>query len=592
MKTRQRLAFIAFAALLLTACGPQPLQENDNPENDIQWSLLLAGGSISLCSSRYRSACDDERRDEADWPTSAHTATVYRLDRKRLKRILDPAYWQEKREPQRAKLEQRLKASLKSGSSDFAHKELRELIPDELSPRERDRVIDLLEAFSEDPARDGERAREWVSAANTREHERPAIYQEFVEMASAVSGRDQPRILVFTSAARDPLSVVDYYLGAFEQSGAEARWAPTGPAVHAATRAGECDDLDQWRAGVSNAWNRAHIYPDLAAKQTEACLNPDTLTSLMDWADGVFFNGGDQSRHRATLFKDERTAGAALTRLRERFQAEALVVGGTSAGTAVQTGQDMAMIASGTPEAALRGNMVTSPPPAPDCGLHGDCPEGTDPDTLTWQQAGGLGLFSFGLLDTHYGERGRPVRSIALAAATGADLSFGVDETTGLLVGQSPGGDRHFHVLGAAAAMIMDFRESTLSLNESGLAARNVLLHRLTSGNGMTIDAKGRFHIAPESSTEQASCDSPSDADLLGDQGVAKMAGKLRCSKQARLTAEHHASPQRWQIELEETEQTQWLSADRNQHVGWYGLSLSLGPESAADSKRGKEARK
>jgi hypothetical protein len=67
---------------------------------------------------------------------------------------------------------------------------------------------------------------------------------------------------------------------------------------------------------------------------------------------------------------------------------------------------------------------------------------------LTYQPQGGLGLFQFGILDTHFSERGREGRLLALVAQTGAHFGFGVDEATALLVKLEQASQARFRVAG------------------------------------------------------------------------------------------------------------------------------------------------
>ena len=60
-------------------------------------------------------------------------------------------------------------------------------------------------------------------------------------------------------------------------------------------------------------------------------------------------------------------------------------------------------------------------------------------DALTYDKQGGLGSFDFGILDTHFSERGRTPRLAVLMQATKQKFGFGVDETTALKVEKSTG---------------------------------------------------------------------------------------------------------------------------------------------------------
>jgi cyanophycinase len=577
MKTYQRSLMTLTACLLASACTAPALQENNN-----DWHLLLVGGSANLCSSAFRSSCAEEQARAADWPEQARVGTAYQITDTRRSTILDSSYWPDHRKSIRLELEDALQhLAAKAGPSSLSESRLRNALPDSLSDRERLRVLDLLETFQAHPEHSDQRRREQVNIEATRDRHAVMIHQEFVRMAANAGDRERPRVLIFTSAARDPLAVVDYYLAAFDTAGAEVRWAPADPAVMTAVRRGECHRLDHWRQQVSNSWARERIYPDLTTAQDTLCREPDKLEALVDWADGVFFNGGDQFRHRQTLIDEQGETEAALQRIHERVEAGTLVVGGTSAGTAVQTGSGMAMITSGTPEAALLGQVKASHPPAVDCEQHQDCPEGTNSQTLTWLD-GGIGLFPWGLLDTHYGERGRPVRSVALAAESGAPLSFGVDETTAMQVNLKQG---RFRAIGAASVMIMDFNDAQLKVDTEGLTGRHILTHRLTHGEALELDSQGRLRPMDSGSESDADCPAPGKTSPLGKQGLAALAGQLRCEAVDQAHSHHAVDKSYWAFTVRAAENHRWLAPDTNGHAGWHSLQLDI----TRDSRPNKE---
>ena len=68
-----------------------------------------------------------------------------------------------------------------------------------------------------------------------------------------------------------------------------------------------------------------------------------------------------------------------------------LTVGGTSAGTAVQS--SFGMLTGGESYEALKDGSFSSEP--------------SNPDDLSYDIEGGLGLFKTTYLDTHFGARGR-----------------------------------------------------------------------------------------------------------------------------------------------------------------------------------------
>lgn len=116
--------------------------------------------------------------------------------------------------------------------------------------------------------------------------------------------------------------------------------------------------------------------------------------------------------------------------MRARLAAGSLVLGGTSAGTAVQAAADGPMLVSGSALARGAARAGTALPPDPSCAAADAC-SGVDPDALLVHPGGGLGSF-WGVLDTHFSERGREYRLARVLLDTPAVLGVGVDENTAL----------------------------------------------------------------------------------------------------------------------------------------------------------------
>jgi len=157
--------------------------------------------------------------------------------------------------------------------------------------------------------------------------------------------------------------------------------------------------------------------------------NPKVI-ELLNQVNMVFFSGGDQSR-LVTCFCEKKGPDGALqvdspflARLRQLFNEGSVLVAGTSAGTAIQAPKP-AMITGGESWEAV---------------VYGAFEDGS-PDIrssyLSYDAQGGFGLFTLGLVDTHFSERGRQGRLIRLADHVNSPLAFGIDENTALYVESS-----------------------------------------------------------------------------------------------------------------------------------------------------------
>ncbi|MBD3883737.1 cyanophycinase [Phormidium tenue FACHB-886] len=192
-------------------------------------------------------------------------------------------------------------------------------------------------------------------------------------------------------------------------------------------------------------------------ENAEAEEGSQALIDQINSRNAFIFGGGDQSFITQAFFDEDpatgtRTETPVYAALRQRFETGALVAG-TSAGTAVQTSSPM--ITEGESyEAVLKGSnsLIGSPPFVRE---------------LYYNPLGGLGFFNYGLLDSHFSERGRQGRIIRLASDLEVPLAFGVDENTALIVTNANTPDVNLEVLGEGGVFISDLSEATVNSNEN-----------------------------------------------------------------------------------------------------------------------------
>lgn len=189
-----------------------------------------------------------------------------------------------------------------------------------------------------------------------------------------------------------------------------------------------------------------------------ARLEADTpeLLEAVDRASAVFFTGGDQLRLTALM------AGTRFCeRIRERLYGDELIVAGTSAGSAALSS---VMIIGGPDGATVRREEVDLAP--------------------------GLGYWRDVVIDTHFNQRGRVHRLLAIFASNPQVLGIGVDENTALDVVP---GDR-FSVLGEGAVMVFNGRVTHTNAPEVGsdetLAITDTKVHVLPRGYGFNLQTK------------------------------------------------------------------------------------------------------
>jgi len=324
------------------------------------------------------------------------------------------------------------------------------------------------------------------------------IYQKFVSLAQQITTKKAPKILVLTASARDPFEAVDFYQSTFTQAGGDTDWLPLDATLNRliqqkGNRNQVCQNLASTRLAVQGSANREFIYPDLAKQQLQACLSPDKIVQAISQADGIFINGGDQSLTLKAFINLDGSDNEALKMIKEKLAGNSLIIGGTSAGTAVMSGgnfskMDIPMITNGQSNVAIIRGAKKDALPQEGCQKSNSCDDGILNDDLTYNSLGGLGLFHWGILDTHFSERGRQGRLAMLALETNTRFAFGVDEATALIVSNINSHRPTFEISGQSGVFIVENDLSSSNKNA-------VLSHYLTTGDSATL-AKNKLSLA------------------------------------------------------------------------------------------------
>ncbi|RDX34424.1 cyanophycinase [Idiomarina abyssalis] len=446
-----------FSLLSLTVLASLFTAPSNAEEDGSYRHLLLAGGGLEACSSFASDNCDN-----VDWidKDTMRTDRYLNLSKKFRSKATAESVWPTYREETRKKvadalelIHERLKEDIvpeRVFLREFTRRATQQLY-NALSDAEWNRIIDLIEL----PVPDS--AREVVNLDENLKGESKAIFQRFVEMAQFVAGNDQkPTIYFLTSASRNPYDAIDFYSSVFEQLGAEARWLPLDSALVKAQREGRCDELAKIQQEELGAYERDRVHRDRYKEQVAFCKDSDAAAEMIAKTDGLFFNGGDQNLTRSTFVKANNQPGDLLKTIIAAVQQKEVVVGGTSAGTAVMTSKPM--ISNGTTAQAIKEGAIASDPPPFGCDLDTTCPPNVGPDSLTYHPLGGLSLFHYATLDTHFSERGRQGRLMRLAAASSTPLSIGIDENTAMEVNLETGA---FDIIGERGAFFVEDAQGT-----------------------------------------------------------------------------------------------------------------------------------
>lgn len=475
------------------------------------YSMMLIGGGASVCASAQKSECDAA----ATFSNNAKTAALFSVQTKYIDNIIADSFWPEERKIVAAQLGAMLKhLQNKLADSAVTERELSRLwrssevehngswvsgrdLYGNLTEAERNFVFDQLEVEVAQTGLKNDRKKEQVLPLNSKDPFSLALYQQFVGLASEVSGKRAPRILVVTASGRDPFAAVDYYVDLFEKLGAQASWLPVNAAYQAAQRdsAGReagCQNYLQHLVKEQGSYQRGRVYPDLLTQQKTFCaLGSEQALNEIRRADAIFINGGDQSLTYKAFKEPDGSDSKELAQIRSMLSKGELVLAGTSAGTAVMSGgsylgADTVMISNGQSPQALYQGAFAAKAPQQGCEKANNCGTGMDESSLTYQAEGGLGLFPWGVLDTHFSERGRQGRLLTLVAQSKNTFGFGVDEATALLVGfdkKNPDLIR-FAVSGAEGVYVAQ-RVAETSVEPSKLLAMQS--HYFTNGDSFSL---------------------------------------------------------------------------------------------------------
>lgn len=565
--------------LLTVLLAPAAHAAQSRPE------LWLAGGALQLCSELAPRAC---RPVPAARATARHAAQVV-IDRDGVERALAPLLWQSPDAPSPVALRAMLTHAIPVGggralSMDDAADLLHEVCLRAASPA--DGVIDCEQARTEtvrpwQQLLDEERsailsALELPQFSGDQRHtERAyplssadpggaAVMQGFVEAARARAGGGTPTIAVVTASAYDTFDAVDFYLDLFRALGAQVQWWPIDAALNAAVASGRCEALDDLREQHLRVAARARVYPDLVEQQRLACESPDTLVAVPGKVQGMFFSGGDQWRLRRALVDAQGNPNPWLRALRQAHAAGTLVVGGTSAGAAVQSGA--AMLSNGGTAEALRTGAVQAPPPPPGCDRAQRCAAGVVEDSFTWWPEGGTGLAAAATVDTHFSERGRELRLLTLMHASTTALGYGVDETSAL---QVIGDDTPLSVQahGAHGGWVFERVRET---EGGGLQAR---VHYLAPEVSFSIQDQQLQVPAGLQVRLEPAIATPSPSDALASAALRQAAAVLAGGQRDSITLEAGAGT----ATLSRTQATRAWRA-RNGQVGIVHLELRYDP--------------
>lgn len=342
-----------------------------------------------------------------------------------------------------------------------------------------------------------------------------ALFQQLIAAARTRSQGARPKIGVVTaSAGPHPFVDRDLNVTALQSAGAEVVYLPLDGGLRLALDADDCANLRYYYDSYANTSAERPVlhghlmFPDLAAQQMAMCANGGALlNATLNSLHGIYFSGGNQARHLESLVG--RDAAGRYTRtsaqwhiIQRRHALGQLVIGGTSAGNHIQGGglwrsRPVPMIGGGDAYDVLKNGFALGQGPAGEAQPSSQTPAATRYPAVLYPD-GGLGVFRFGVLDSHFSKRTREARLVRAALDSAMDYGFGVDENTALMVSQTDtSGTTHFSVEGAGGVFMVDVRKATRAPAGTGamLVVQDVLAHYLLPGDTARIDAQGELSV-------------------------------------------------------------------------------------------------
>ncbi|MGW3398754.1 cyanophycinase [Streptomyces hydrogenans] len=226
----------------------------------------------------------------------------------------------------------------------------------------------------------------------------------------------------------------------------------------------------------------------------------DAVVAQVESMTGFFFGGGDQYRYVTTLLRgEEHRDSKVLAAIRAKL-AHGAVVAGSSAGAQIASGPDM--VTGGESYEGLRDG--SAPGYFDDATRLGHLPEG------------GFGFLRSGLVDTHTGAYGREGRALRLAADTGHDRVYALEENTALVVDRPGTPHEQLTVLGPNGVAVLDLRDARAHDTANGWTLRRARYSHLSDGD--RYDARTwtpRVHPAKQPLRPVGTEPVPADTDVF-----------------------------------------------------------------------------
>lgn len=203
---------------------------------------------------------------------------------------------------------------------------------------------------------------------------------------------------------------------------------------------------------------------------------------LIQKADVIFFNGGDQARHSRSWLDDEGSPNELFQYIVKRKNDDSAIFAGTSAGTMIMSNQ---MYGGGISYGHLYFSLSVglAQKKVSDGGVNGTGLSDTRNGTkgIQYEDNGGM-MPGFGfvdmLIDTHFDARGRLGRMMAGLLQTKKEMGVGIDESTCLFFDNGVG-----KVFGSNGVFIVDVSRIVVNPRLKYFNLKGAIVSHLTIGD-------------------------------------------------------------------------------------------------------------
>lgn len=315
-------------------------------------------------------------------------------------------------------------------------------------------------------------------------------------------------------------------------------------AMRAATRYAE--RFSQVSPGIHTEWIPIDL--DHVANNS----SPEIIRQINSMT-GFFLGGGRQTRFINSLALADRTPSPALDALHAKFT-QGTVVAGTSAGSVILSSAAM-FTPGGESYEAFRYGPSTEPT--------------QKKDHLYYDPQGGFDFFPYGLVDTHFSERGRQGRLISVGLDSNEQRGFGIDEDTALVVTNIDTPDASMQVIGEGGVTITNLSNAKVK-QEPYTSAYGTRMSYLTHDDryspvtGIITFASWKSPITTHQQfpdkklTSRDIFSSPDNEDededeREGERAFTRLATRLVQSDKTSVTATTYESDPRYTVRMTET---------------------------------------